>query len=262
MFRFLWPVIIFVLLGTSACRVEIGLGSVAAQNPVSVTSLASLSSTPTMLPTLLVTNTTHTEAISTPAPPTEVSSQIVITSTPEPTQSTVEIASLSNLNESDEVSYTLTPQSILPAQVPPDRIIIPTVALDTPVEAIGWDVVKQGATEISVWDVPENAAGWHQNSALPGHGGNIVLSGHHNLGAEVFRNLVNLKKGDEIILQADGRDYRYEVTDHFILPERGVSEEQRQQNVQWIMSTTDERLTLVTCWPYNDNSHRLIVVAQ
>lgn len=97
---------------------------------------------------------------------------------------------------------------------------------------------------------------------MPGHGDNIVLSGHHNLGAEVFRNLVNLKKGDEIILQADGHDYRYKVTDHFILPERGVSEEQRQQNARWIMSTTDERLTLVTCWPYNDNSHRLIVVAQ
>jgi sortase A len=36
----------------------------------------------------------------------------------------------------------------------------------------------------------------------------------------------------------------------------------RLQNAQWIQPTTDERLTLVTCWPYNDNSHRLIIVAR
>jgi sortase A len=157
---------------------------------------------------------------------------------------------------------TPAPQSALPAQSPPNRIIIPTIALESPIEAVGWDIIKQGTTDTSTWIVPENAAGWHQNSTLPGHGCNIVLSGHHNVGSEVFRDLVNLKKGDEIILQADGHDYSYKVTDHFILPERGVSEEQRHQNAQWIMPTTDERLTLVTCWPYNDNSHRLIVIAQ
>jgi sortase A len=110
--------------------------------------------------------------------------------------------------------------------------------------------------------VPENAAGWHANSALPGHGSNVVLSGHHNLGAEVFRYLVDLEVGDQIILQADGRDYPYTVTDHFILPERGIPAEQRQQNAQWILPTVDERVTLVTCWPYSDNSHRLIVIAK
>jgi sortase A len=113
----------------------------------------------------------------------------------------------------------------------------------------------------SVWVVPDEAAGWHQNSALPGHDGNVVLSGHHNMGAEVFRYLVDLEAGDEIVLKADGRDYRYRVTDVFILPERGVSDEQRQQNALWIMPTNTERLTLVTCWPYNDNSHRVIVLA-
>lgn len=97
---------------------------------------------------------------------------------------------------------------------------------------------------------------------MPGHGGNIVLSGHHNLGIEVFRNLVALEEGNEIILRADNRDYYYVVTDRFILPERNVSEEQRRQNAQWIMPTVDEQITLVTCWPYNGNSHRLIVVAK
>jgi sortase (surface protein transpeptidase) len=52
------------------------------------------------------------------------------------------------------------------------------------------------------------------------------------------------------------------VIDRFILPERGVSDEQRRQNAQWIMPTNVERLTLVTCWPYTGNSHRVIVVAE
>ena len=89
-----------------------------------------------------------------------------------------------------------------------------------------------------------------------------MLSGHHNLGTEVFRYIVDLKPGDRVILHAYGRDYDYVVTDRFILAERGVSEEQRRQNAQWIMPTTIERLTLVTCWPYTDNSHRVIVVAK
>jgi sortase A len=38
----------------------------------------------------------------------------------------------------------------------------------------------------------------------------------------------------------------------------------RRKNAQWIMPTGDERLTLVTCWPYEwpGNSHRVIVVAR
>jgi LPXTG-site transpeptidase (sortase) family protein len=27
------------------------------------------------------------------------------------------------------------------------------------------------------------------------------------------------------------------------------------------MPSTDERLTLITCWPYETNTHRLIIVA-
>jgi sortase A len=113
----------------------------------------------------------------------------------------------------------------------------------------------------SLWVVPDDAAGWHVNSARPGYNGNVVLSGHHNMGTEVFRYIVDLKPGDPVILVADGREYTYTVTDRFILPERGVPEAQRRQNAQWIEPTAVERLTLVTCWPYEDNSHRVIVLA-
>ncbi|NJN94155.1 MAG: sortase [Anaerolineales bacterium] len=260
MCRVFWPVIILIFIGTSACRVEIGLGATV-QKSLPVTPLTSLNTTPKI--TLSATDIVQVEIISTPNLPSEASPQIESNLTQSSIQLTFTPTSLSRLNSDNKaILDTPTPQSIPPAQSPPYRIIASTIDLEAPIEAVGWDIVKQGTTDASVWVVPERAAGWHQNSSLPGHGGNIVLSGHHNVGSEVFRNLVNLKKGDEIILQADGLDYRYKVTDHFILPEQGVSEEQRQQNGQWIMPTMDERLTLVTCWPYNDNSHRLIVIAQ
>lgn len=35
----------------------------------------------------------------------------------------------------------------------------------------------------------------------------------------------------------------------------------RMDNARWILPSTDERLTLVTCWPAKSNTHRLIIVA-
>ena len=38
--------------------------------------------------------------------------------------------------------------------------------------------------------------------------------------------------------------------------------EKRIQNAAFIGTTGDERLTLVTCWPYAVDDHRLIVIAR
>jgi sortase A len=110
--------------------------------------------------------------------------------------------------------------------------------------------------------VAEYAAGWHKDSALPGGGGNIVLSGHHNTRGEVFRYIVDLDVGDTVTLYADDRPYTYTVESRFVLRDKGASEERRQQNAHWIGAFPDERLTLVTCWPYTSNTHRVIVIAK
>lgn len=151
-----------------------------------------------------------------------------------------------------------------PAHDPPTRIVAPAIGLDARVVPMGWELVSRQGTFLSEWVVPENAAGWHKNSALPGHGGNVVLSGHHNIAGKVFRHVVDLAPGDEITLYADGRAYRYVVTEKYILKEAGMPLSVRKTNAQWIMPTADERLTLVTCWPYEwpGNSHRVIVVAR
>jgi len=126
---------------------------------------------------------------------------------------------------------------------------------------VGWEVVEQDGKLVSTWEVADYAAGFHKTSAYPGNPGNTVLSGHHNIKGEVFRHLVDLEIGDPVYLYAEGRQYAYRVVDRFIVQELGASAEQRRQNARWIAPTADERLTLVTCWPYWTNTHRVIVIA-
>ncbi|MFC2036674.1 sortase domain-bontaining protein [Chloroflexota bacterium] len=202
--------------------------------PEPTSSPAAKGPTPDLLPEWTVTQPPQepTESPSTPVP---------ATSTPEP-----------------------TPTSFPKAENPPTRIIAPAIEMDVKVLPMGWEVVDRKGTFISEWVVPEKAAGWHMNSALPGHEENVVLSGHHNIEGKVFRHVVDLTMGDEITLYVDDTPYTYTVSEKYILKEAGMPLRVRRKNAQWIMPTGDERLTLVTCWPYEwpGNTHRVIVVAR
>ncbi|MDQ7030011.1 MAG: sortase [Ardenticatenia bacterium] len=150
-----------------------------------------------------------------------------------------------------------------PADRPPDRIVIPSIGVDAPVEVMGW-ITKRDANgnPYSEWLVPDYAAGWHKNSALPGHVGNTVLSGHNNIKGEVFRYLADVKPGDEVVLYVGETAYRYIVTEKYIVREKGVPYEQRLRNARFMAPTDDERVTLISCWPYETNTHRVIVIAR
>jgi LPXTG-site transpeptidase (sortase) family protein len=141
----------------------------------------------------------------------------------------------------------------------PTRLVIPAINLDAPVETVGWHTVAG----VSQWDVPDTfAAGWLMTSAPLGKPGNTAITGHHNIAGEVFRNLVKLQPGDRITLYAKDQPFYYEVASRRILPERGQSDEVRRANARWIQPTDDERITLITCWPYTSNTHRLVIVAR
>jgi LPXTG-site transpeptidase (sortase) family protein len=150
-----------------------------------------------------------------------------------------------------------------PGDGEPGRILIPAIGLDAPVSAISLESVSSNGATYFQWPVPnEFRAGWHDNSARLGQPGNTVLNGHHNIYGQVFRHLVELNEGDTIIVH-DGKNqsFRYEVTAKEIFPERDQPLAVRLENAHWIGATDDERLTLVTCWPLTDNSHRLVIVA-
>jgi sortase A len=159
-----------------------------------------------------------------------------------------------------EIGVPLSPPP--PAGDPPTRIVSPKIKLDSIIVPVGWKVVRDGGRSVNVWDVADFAAGWHKGSAYPGNVGNVVVSGHHNIKGEVFRYVVDLEVGDEVDLYVQNQRYPYRVAEKHILREKGMPEEVRAANARWISQTTDERLTLVTCWPYSNNTHRVIVVAR
>ncbi len=160
------------------------------------------------------------------------------------------------------ISQTTTiPTPPTPAGPPPDRLTIPRLGLDAPIEPVGMtpSSVAPGVVE---WEAPDHrAAGWLNTSAPFGRPGNTVLDGHHNVKGEVFRDLWTLQAGDEITLHAGAQARRYVVRQVLILPEKGQPIEARLANARYLQPTADERLTLITCWPYENNTHRTVVIA-
>jgi sortase A len=146
--------------------------------------------------------------------------------------------------------------------ITPSRLVIDSIGVDAQIIPVGWEIVEQDGQQYSIWKVADFAVGWHKTSASLGQPGNTVMAGHHNVQGEVFRDLVNVEVGDKVVVYADGKEFDYVVDLKTIVKEKGEPLEVRQQNAQWISHTDDERLTFITCWPYTNNTHRVIVVAK
>lgn len=145
----------------------------------------------------------------------------------------------------------------------PERLIVPSLGIDVNVSPVRLLPQERNGQRYFQWQVPSGyEVGWHDSSAPLGLPGNTVLNGHNNIHGEVFRNLINLKIGEQIILYDSESEYRYEVVQQEILPENGQPISVRLLNARFIEPTRDERITLVSCWPYATNSHRLVVVAK
>ena len=137
----------------------------------------------------------------------------------------------------------LAPRLVIPTPGPrsPTRLVIPSIHVDVPVvEGDDWEQLKKGA-------------GHHIGSANPGERGNMFISGHNDVYGEIFRHLEEVKMGDEIIVYAGERSYRY-----FVRATRIVEPD----DVSVMYPTSTPILTLLTCYPYMVDSHRLVVIAE
>lgn len=95
-------------------------------------------------------------------------------------------------------------------------------------------VVMEGSGSTTL----RRAVGHIPGTALPGHRGNIGISGHRDT---FFRPLRNIRKGDLIALTALEGEYRYRVVStKIVLP----------SDVSVLDSDGREILTLVTCHPF------------
>lgn len=144
----------------------------------------------------------------------------------------------------------------------PERIVIPKIDLDSSIIPVDAEPLQFEGEIYDQWLAPDyRAVGWHHTSVGLGVPGNTVLNGHHNINGEVFRDVYQLQAGDEIDVYSGEQEFRYLVVYTSVLPERNQPLEVRLANAEWIQPTEDERITLITCWPYESNTHRVIVVA-
>ena len=94
--------------------------------------------------------------------------------------------------------------------------------------------------------------GQHLGSADPGQPGNMVLSAHNDIYGQIFRDLDKLAAGDEVLVHTDAGAYRYVVhTVKIVEPTR----------VDVMEPTEHAALTMITCYPYLLDTHRVVVVA-
>jgi sortase A len=169
-----------------------------------------------------------------------------------------------NLNSSPGITQWLTISSRQVDNSPPVHLLIPSVGIDSEVVPVSWQMLpgKNGADARTEWQVADYAVGHHAGSANPGQEGNVVLSGHVDYRGEVFKELHKVQKGDTVMLDTEKGQYVYIVTDLVIVKEEGVPEEQKRQNATYMNPTPDQTLTMITCWPYGIDDHRLIVIAK
>lgn len=121
------------------------------------------------------------------------------------------------------------------------RLIIPAIRVDVPVvEGVDWEQLKRGAGHLI-------------GSANPGERGNVFIAGHNDVYGEIFRDLEELKIGDEIVVYAGQQTFRYIVRATRIV---------EPDDLSVMEPTSTPILTLLTCYPYMIDSHRLVVIAE
>jgi sortase A len=142
------------------------------------------------------------------------------------------------------------------------HIAVPAVGIDTEVVEVAPVAIQVGQQTVFEWPVADWAAGHHSSSANPGEGGNVVIAGHDDVRGEVFRGLHDIEVGDQVIVTTGDTSFTYVVQEiHLRLFNNQPLEEQLSVG-GFIGPMPEERLTLVTCWPYRVDTHRLIVVAK
>jgi len=88
--------------------------------------------------------------------------------------------------------------------------------------------------------------------SAPFGSGNTVIYGHDDIQGNIFAHLYDLGPGDTVQITVGGAIQTYRVTGHQIVLPSAVSV---------LAPSSDARLTIITCWPYNVDTKRWIVTA-
>lgn len=120
--------------------------------------------------------------------------------------------------------------------------------------------IKNALVEVDSNDLSKNLAQL-PGSALPGEKGNLFITGHSSLSPllsikkAIFATLLDLKKGDQIIVSAGGVKFVYQVIDLKVVDPSDIS----------VISPPNgmgRYISLMTCVPPGLNLKRLIVIGE
>jgi len=162
-----------------------------------------------------------------------------------------------------ELSKKQIPNLSLAIAPPDDRIIIPRINKNVPVEKVKTEnLVKRdwGALEKDIQESLRDGVVHYPGTAEAGQHGNVVITGHSSYFAwdpgrfkDVFALLHEVVIGDQIIVYHDQAKYLYKVYDtKVIIPDE----------VEVLTQAGGDRLTLITCTPVGTNLKRLVVLAK
>lgn len=155
-------------------------------------------------------------------------------------------AALANHLDSTPIFSTrsFTPVS-KPTVVPdpdPQRLVIPLIGVDAPIENV--TILSNGDLATPTKN-PWTGTGWYEGGTRPGEQGSAVIDGHLNRPGNVpavFWRLHELKPGDEVrVVTSAGKTLRYSVTAvEYYEPEKAP--------LQLIFANTSGKyLNLITC---------------
>ncbi len=122
------------------------------------------------------------------------------------------------------------------------RLIIPKLNVDhTIVQGIDWEALRQGVGQLPNGTTPADDAG------------NLVLAAHNDIYSEIFRDLDQLEPGDQFQVQTRNQIYTYTIKGSEVVDPDAVH----------VMDPTDEATaTLISCYPYQVNTQRIVVFAE
>ncbi len=121
------------------------------------------------------------------------------------------------------------------------RLQVPAINVDAPVVlGDGWEQLKKGV-------------GQYIHSPNPGKDGNLVLSAHNDIFGEIFRELDQLKEGDEVIVFTNQRAYTYVVVQSQVV---------EPTQVEVMAPTKEPTVTLISCYPYLVDDQRIVITAR
>lgn len=153
----------------------------------------------------------------------------------------------------DEIPASLRPlvrdQIFLPPEVerPPTtpqtplRIIIPDINVDhVIVQGVDWEALKLGVGQLPNGVTPTQSDG------------NVVLAAHNDIYGEIFRHLDRLEVGMQFQIQTQSAYHTYQIRETLIV---------EPNDVHVMDSQGIPMATLISCYPYQVNTQRIIVFA-